>query len=71
MVNACLRLSSGNREDKMEIKTPYFIKICYNLDEYVEFISNLTHDDIKTKLISVFEKDDKIILTFKEVYSVL
>ena len=53
----------------MEIKTKYYTKICYNLDEYKEFISNLNHDDIKTKLISVFEKDDKIILTFKEVYT--
>ena len=50
----------------METKTTYFTKICYNLDEYIEFISNLTHDDIKTKLISVMDKDDKIILTFKE-----
>ena len=55
----------------MEIKTKYYTKICYNLDEYIEFISNLTHDDIKTKLISVIEKDDKIILTFKELYTVL
>ena len=55
----------------MEIKASYFTKICYNIDEYVEFISNLTHNDIATKLISVFEKDDKIILTFKEVYTVL
>lgn len=55
----------------MEIKARYFTKICYTVDEYVEFISNLTHNDIATKLISVFEKDDKIILTFKEVYTVL
>ena len=55
----------------MELQTKYFTKICYNLDEYIEYISNLTHDDIKTKLISVIEKDDKIILTFKEVYTVL
>ena len=53
----------------MEIKVRYFTKICYNVDEYIEFISNLTHDDIKTKLISVIDKDDKIILTFKEVYT--
>ena len=44
----------------------YFTKICYNLDEYIEYISKLTHNDIKTKLISVIEKDDKIILTFKQ-----
>ena len=55
----------------MQIKATYFTKICYNLEEYIEYISNLTHDDIKSKLISVFEKDDKIILTFKEVYTVL
>ena len=55
----------------MEIKASYFTKICYNLEEYIEFISNLTHDDIKTKLISVIDKDDKIILTFKELYTVL
>ena len=55
----------------METKATYFTKICYNVNEYIEFISNLTHDDIKTKLISVMEKDDKIILTFKEVYTVL
>ena len=50
----------------MQIKATYFTKICYNLEEYIEYISNLTHDDIKSKLISVFEKDDKIILTFRE-----
>ena len=55
----------------MQTKASYFTKICYNLDEYIEYISNLTHDDIKTKLISVMDKDDKIILTFKEVYTVL
>ena len=53
----------------METKATYFTKICYNLNEYIEFISNLTHDDIKTKLISVMDKDDKIILTFNEVYT--
>ena len=55
----------------MQTKATYFTKICYNVNEYIEFISNLTHDDIKTKLISVMDKDDKIILTFKEVYTVL
>ena len=45
----------------MQTKATYVTKICYNVNEYIEFISNLTHDDIKTKLISVFEKDDKII----------
>ena len=55
----------------METKTTYFTKICYNLDEYIEYISNLTHNDIKTKLISVLEKDDKIILTFKELNNYL
>ena len=44
----------------------YFI-----LNIFYSFSSNLTHDDIKTKLISVFEKDYKIILTFKEVYTEL
>ena len=53
----------------MQTKTSYFTKICYNLDEYIEYVDNLTDDDIKTKLISVIEKDDKIILTFKEVYT--
>ena len=53
----------------METRASYFTKICFNLNEYIEYISNLTHDDIKTKLISVMEKDDKIILTFKEVYT--
>ena len=53
----------------MEIKTKYYTKICYNLDEYICFITNLTHNDISQKLISVFEKDDKIILTFKEIYT--
>lgn len=52
----------------METKASYFTKICYTVDEYIEFVTNLTHDDIKTKLISVIEKDDKLILTFKEVY---
>ena len=55
----------------MQTRATYFTNICYNLNEYIEFISNLTHDDIKTKLISVMDKDDKIILTFKEVYPVL
>ena len=55
----------------MQIKATYFTKICYNLEEYIEYISNLTHDDIKSKLISVLEKDDKIILTFKDVYTEL
>ena len=50
----------------MQTRATYFTKIRYNLNEYIEFISNLTHDDIKTKLISVMDKDDKIILTFKE-----
>ena len=54
----------------MQTRASYFTKICYNLDEYIQYISNLTHDDIKFKLISVLEKDDKIILTFKEVYVV-
>lgn len=52
----------------METKARYFTKICYTVDEYIEFVTNLTHDDISTKLISVIEKDDKLILTFKEVY---
>lgn len=55
----------------MQTKATYVTKICYNLDEYIEYISNLTHDDIKTKLISVMDKDDKIILTFKEVNNYL
>ena len=55
----------------MEIKTKYYTKICYNLDEYISFINNLSYNDISQKLISVFEKDDKIILTFKEVYTEL
>ena len=55
----------------MQTRASYFTKICYSVDEYISFISNLTHDDIKTKLITVIEKDDKIILTFKEVYTVL
>ena len=53
----------------MEMKARYFTKICYNLDEYIEYISTLTHNDIASKLISVIDKDDKIILTFKEVYT--
>ena len=52
----------------METKAIYFTKICYSVDEYIEFVTNLTHDDISTKLISVIEKDDKLILTFKEVF---
>ena len=55
----------------MNIRASYFTKICYNVDEYIEFISNLTHNDISQKLISVIDKDDKIILTFKEVYTEL
>ena len=52
----------------MEIKARYFTKICYNLGEYIEFISNLTHDDDKLKLISVIEIDGIILITLKEVY---
>lgn len=52
----------------MEARASYFTKICYGVEEYIEFISNLSHDDITTKLISVIEKDNKLILTFKEVY---
>lgn len=55
----------------MQTKASYFTKICYSLDEYIEYISNLTHDDIKTKLISVIEKDGIIILTFIEVNNYL
>ncbi len=51
----------------MVTKATYFTKICYNVEEYIEFLSKLTHDDIKTKLISVMEHGNKIILTFKEV----
>ena len=53
----------------MQTKTSYFIKICYNLDEYIEYVDSLTDDDVKIKLISAIEKDDKIILIFKEVYT--
>ena len=53
----------------MAIKARYFTKICYNLDEYKEYIPTLTHNVIATQLISVIDKDDKIILTFKEVYT--
>ena len=53
----------------MKTKASYFTKICYSVNEYIDFVSNLTHDDIKTKLISVIEKDDKLILTFKEIYT--
>ncbi len=53
----------------MEVKTTYFTKICYNLDEYIEYISTLTFDDgVLTKLISVIEIDNKIVLTFKQSY---
>ena len=55
----------------MQTRATYFTKICYNLDEYISFITNLTHNDISQKLIAVFEKDDKIILTFKEVNNYL
>ena len=67
----CILWNSRLRGDNIDIKAQYFTNICYNLDEYIEFISNLAHNDITTKLISVFEKDDKIILTFKEVYTEL
>ena len=55
----------------MKIKESYFTKICYNVNEYVDFITNLTHEEITQKLISVIEKDDKLILSFKEVYTEL
>lgn len=48
----------------MEIKARYFTKICYNVNQYIDFVNSLTPNDITT-LISVTEKDDKLILTLK------
>ena len=55
----------------MKIKESYFTKICYNVNEYVDFIINLSHEEITQKLISVIEKDDILILSFKEVFTEL
>lgn len=48
----------------MDIRARYFTKICYNVNQYLDFVNSLTPNDI-ADLISVAEKDDKLILTLK------
>ena len=55
----------------MKTKARYFTETFLTMEDYIEFISTLSHDDDKLKLISVIEIDGIIILTLKEVYTVL
>ena len=55
----------------MEMKARYFTETFSNMEDYIEFISKLSHDDDKLKLISVIEIDGIILITLKEVYTVL
>ena len=55
----------------MKTKARYFTETFINMEDYIEFISTLSHDDDKLKLISVIEIDGIILITLKEVYTVL
>ena len=55
----------------MEMKARYFTETFFTMEDYIEFISKLSHDDDKLKLISVIEIDGIILITLKEVYTVL
>lgn len=54
----------------MKAKARYFTETFFTMEDYIEFISKLSHDD-KLKLISVIEIDGIILITLKEVYTVL
>ena len=55
----------------MKTKARYFTETFFTMEDYIEFLSTLSHDDDELKLISVIEIDGIIILTLKEVYTVL
>ena len=55
----------------MKTKARYFTETFFTKEEYIEFMSKLSHDDDKLKLISVIEIDGFILLTLKEVYTEL
>lgn len=55
----------------MKTRARYFTETFFTKEEYIKFMSTLSHDDDKLKLISVIEIDGVIILTVKEVYTVL
>ena len=55
----------------MKTKARYFTETFFTMKDYIKFISTLSHDDDELKLISVIEIDGIIILTLKEVYTVL
>ena len=55
----------------MKTKARYFTETFFNKEDYIEFISTLSHDDDELKLISVIEIDGFIILTLKQVYTEL
>ena len=55
----------------MKTKARYFTESFFTKEEYIKFMSTLSHDDNKAKIISVIEIDGFIILTLKEVYTEL
>ena len=55
----------------MKTKARYFTETFSTMEEYIEFISKLSHDDDEIKLISVIEIDGFILLTIKQVYTEL
>ena len=55
----------------MDMKARYFTETFFTMEDYIEFMSKLSHDDGKLELISVIEIDGIILITLKEVYTVL
>ena len=53
----------------MKTKARYFTESFFTKEEYIKFMSTLSHDDDEIKLISVIEIDGFIILTIKQVYT--
>ena len=52
----------------MKTKARYFTETFLTKEEYIEFMSKLSHDDDELKVISVIEINGFILLTLKEVY---
>ena len=52
----------------MKTKVRYFTETFSTMEEYIKFISTLSHDDDELKLISVIEIDGIILITLKQVY---
>ena len=55
----------------MKGKARYFTETFFTMEDYIEFISKLSHDDDELKLISVIEINGIILLTLKQVYTEL